>query len=89
MNATELTLEQALALLHQTQKSMEPIAVFGDIEILVGRFGPYIKTKEGNYKIPRGKKPELLTEEDCKALIEAAKNTETGTKRTFRRKNTK
>lgn len=47
-----------------------------DIQVLNGRYGPYIKHKGNNYKIPRGKgaKPAAdLTLEDCKALIENAK----------------
>ena len=45
------------------------IAEFGDIRILNGHYGPYIKQGESNYKIPRGSKAETLTEEDCKAII--------------------
>lgn len=45
------------------------IAEFGDIRILNGHYGPYIKQGESNYKIPRGSKAEALTEEDCKAII--------------------
>jgi DNA topoisomerase I len=42
-----------------------------DIEVLNGRFGPYIKQGKNNYKIPKGTDPKTLTEEDCKAIISA------------------
>ena len=43
-----------------------------DLSILKGRFGPYIKYKQKNVKIPKGKKPEDLTYEECKTLAENA-----------------
>jgi DNA topoisomerase-1 len=42
------------------------------VQILNGRFGPYIKAGKKNVKIPKGKKPEELTLEECLALAEAA-----------------
>jgi DNA topoisomerase I len=43
-----------------------------DIQILNGRFGPYIKAGKKNVKIPKGKEPAELTLEECVALAEAA-----------------
>lgn len=46
------------------------IKSFGDgIDVLNGRFGPYIKQGKNNYKIPKGTDPLTLTEEDCKKII--------------------
>ena len=42
-----------------------------DIQVLNGRYGPYIKAGKKNVKIPKGKKPEELTLEEC---IELAAN---------------
>jgi DNA topoisomerase-1 len=39
-----------------------------DIQVLNGRFGPYIKAGKKNVKIPKGKKPEDLTLEECVTL---------------------
>jgi DNA topoisomerase-1 len=39
------------------------------IEILNGRYGPYIKFGKGNYKIPKDKVPADLTLEECQELI--------------------
>ncbi len=43
-----------------------------DVQILNGRWGPYIKVGKQNVKIPKDKEPEDLTLEDCLALAEAA-----------------
>ncbi len=43
-----------------------------DIEILNGRFGPYIKAGKKNVKIPKGKEPAELTLEECVTLAENA-----------------
>ena len=39
-----------------------------DIQVLNGRFGPYIKAGKKNVKIPKGKLPEELTLEECVTL---------------------
>lgn len=43
-----------------------------DIQVLNGRYGPYIKYGKKNIKIPKDKKPEELTLEECKAIAKAA-----------------
>ncbi len=43
-----------------------------DIQVLNGRFGPYIKAGKKNVKIPKDKEPAELTLEECVALAEAA-----------------
>ena len=43
-----------------------------DIQILNGRFGPYIKAGKKNVKIPKGKEPAELTLEECVTLAENA-----------------
>lgn len=40
------------------------------IQILNGRFGPYILKEGNNYRIPKTTDPESLTLEDCQKLIE-------------------
>lgn len=87
MDPTEITIDDVDKLLnHQTEMS-KPIAVFGDIQVLNGRYGAYIKTPSGNYKLPHGVKPESLTLEDCQSIVEAAKQApKEPQKRIFRRK---
>lgn len=41
----------------------------GDISIINGRYGPYIKHAGANYKIPAGKNALSLTEEECLEII--------------------
>ena len=45
------------------------------IEVLRGRYGPYIKSGRKNYKIPKERDPESLTREDCLAIISEAPTT--------------
>jgi len=40
--------------------------------VLNGRYGPYISFKKKNYRIPKSRKPEELTLEDCREIIEKA-----------------
>ena len=46
------------------------LAEFGDIKVVNGRYGPYIKKGESNYKIPKGVDVASLTETDCQSIIE-------------------
>jgi DNA topoisomerase-1 len=79
-----VTLEQAIELLEQKQKQEEPIHVFGDIQVLNGRYGAYIKTPQGNYKLPRGVEAAALTLEACQDII--SKSEPTQAKRKFKTK---
>lgn len=84
----KITENEAVTLIEQKQKIQEPIHVFGDIQVLNGRYGAYIKAPNGNYKIPAGVQADTLTEEMCHQII--ATTHPTGSKkRTFSRKNGK
>ena len=80
-----ITLEECIPLISAAASaaSAAPIASFRDGAILVlnGRYGPYIKSGSTNYKIPSGKKPETLTEEDCLAIINNPKPQKKPTRR--------
>ncbi len=75
----KIGLEECISLIKEqadTDKAATaPIAEFGDIKVLNGRYGPYIKQGVTNYKIPRGKDAAKLTEADCQAIIAAAGTT--------------
>lgn len=43
-----------------------------EVQILNGRWGPYIKVGKQNVKIPKDKEPEELTLQECLSLAEAA-----------------
>ena len=42
----------------------------GEIQVLQGRYGPYVKSGKVNARIPKNIKPETLTESDCEKLVE-------------------
>lgn len=81
-----ITPEQAMELLEQKKHAQEPINVFGDIQVLNGRYGAYIKAPTGNYKIPAGTDANTLTEADCQNIISTTAPTG---KRTFPRRKAK
>lgn len=93
LNPLSITLEEAINLIEEKQKKDEErfIKKFEEepeLEILNGRYGPYISYKKKNYKIPRkGTKPENLTLEETMHIIEEAdKNPTPAKKRTTRKK---
>lgn len=90
MDPMQISMDEALQLIHQKEQQSLPIAVFDDIQVLNGKYGAYIKTAEGNYKIPRSTDLTSLTRETCLQLIEEAKAApKESQKRTFRNKSKK
>jgi len=71
-----VTLERALEVIRLKQEAdanriIQDFAEAG-IQVLNGRYGPYITDKKKNAKIPKDRDPKLLTLEECRALIAAA-----------------
>ena len=68
-----ITLEEAVELIKdkRTADENKTIQVFPeqDIQILNGRYGPYLKKGKDNYKIPKDKSAEHLTLEECLEII--------------------
>ena len=56
------------------------------IQVLNGRYGPYITDKKKNAKIPKDRDPKTLTLEECKTLIAAAPERGGGRFGRFRKK---
>ena len=72
-----ITLERAQELIREKQELIanRVITDFGNgIQVLNGRYGPYISDGEKNARIPKEREPKSLTLEECKALLEAAPN---------------
>ena len=71
-----LTLERALEIIQEkkTTEANRVIQAFegSDIQVLRGRYGPYITDGAKNARIPKGKDPETLTLEECQDLIAKA-----------------
>jgi len=67
--AVEIILEK------RTQEENRNIKQFEEepeLLILNGRYGPYISYKKKNYRIPKSRKPEELSLEECREIIEKA-----------------
>jgi DNA topoisomerase-1 len=72
----EITLERALEVIRDKEiaDANRLILDFPDagIQVLNGRYGPYITDKSRNAKIPKDRDPKSLTLEQCQALLAAA-----------------
>src|SRR5690606_12386789 len=71
-----ITLERALELIEEKKRAdaNRIIKTFDgtDIQILNGRYGPYVTNGAKNAKIPKDREPKSLTLEECEALLAAA-----------------
>ena len=71
-----ITLERALEVIaaKQLADANRLITDFGvdNIQVLNGRYGPYITDKERNARMPKDRDPKTLTLEECRALLAAA-----------------
>ena len=71
-----VTLERAREVIRLKQEAdanriIQDFAAEG-IQVLNGRYGPYITDRKKNAKIPKDRDPKLLTLEECRALLAAA-----------------
>jgi DNA topoisomerase-1 len=71
-----VTLERALAIIRE-KREIEANRIIKEfpesgIQVLNGRYGPYITDGAKNGKIPKDRDPKSLTLDECKALIAAA-----------------
>jgi DNA topoisomerase I len=53
----------------------------GTVQVLNGRWGPYISYNKENFKIPKGKDPKELSMEDCLAIIKKGPGSSSGRRR--------
>ena len=87
----DITLEDAIKLIEERRKSevsahLKTFAEDAELEVMNGRFGPYLKYKGTNYKLSKGiKDPQSLTYEECMALIEKAAKAQPEGRATSRR----
>jgi DNA topoisomerase-1 len=76
MNPLNITPEEAIELIESKRNKEQErhIKSFGKepelIEILNGRYGPYIAFNGSNYRIPKDSEPAALTLEDCRKIID-------------------
>jgi len=86
----EVTLEHALKLIAEKKEfdANRIIKTFEgtDIQILRGRWGPYVTDGNKNARIPKDQEAETLTQAECEALIAAAPERKRGRKKTSKKK---
>ena len=68
------TAEQAIEIIREKRESEEKsllksFAEDADLSIRTGRFGPYLKYKTDNYKLPKDVNPTSMSYDDCMKLI--------------------
>ena len=78
-NPASLTLEEAIDIIEAKRKAEREkiIKTFDedpDVQVLNGRWGPYLVIKKQNYKIPKGTDAASLTLEACYAIAKDPKN---------------
>ncbi len=100
-----IELDRAIELIEEKRKAdkekfIKSFEEDAELQILNGRWGPYISYQKKNYKIPKDTEPKNLTYEDCQKLIKeggsktakkktAAKTTKAKTTKTKAKKTTK
>ena len=83
-----LTLEEAVEWIEQRQQAEQPLHEWGDIKVMNGRYGAYIRTPQGNYQIAKGTDAAALTEKEVRQIIASSEPLKPA-KRAFRRKSAK
>ena len=86
----EVTLEQALVLITE-KKEFEANRIIqtfdgSEIQVLRGRYGPYITDGNKNARMPKDREPESLTLAECEELIAAAPDRKRGRKKVAKKK---
>ncbi len=83
----EVTAERAIEIIiakreADKNKIISTFGENGEIQVLNGRFGPYIAFEKNNYKIPKKTDPLTLTEDQCRELIASQADTVSKKKKT-------
>ncbi|GAA4436600.1 type I DNA topoisomerase [Pontibacter saemangeumensis] len=76
LDPMKVTAEEAIALIEAKRKTdaerlIKSFEENPDVQVLNGRYGPYIVVGKKNVKIPKGKEPTELTLQECLDLAEA------------------
>ena len=89
-----VTLEEAAQLIEEKKKAeaeriIKNFAEEPELQVLNGRFGPYIAYKGSNYKLPKNVTPAELTIEECLEIVkkQGESGKSTAKKRYTRKKN--
>lgn len=84
-NPYKIELDRAIELIEEKREKdrSRTIKIFEedkDLQILNGRWGPYIVCKKKNYRIPKGTEAESLTLKQCMEIVESNGKSEKGKK---------
>ena len=82
----KVTLEECIEIIGQSTDKTSATQVLveykdADIQVINGRYGPYIKHAGSNFRIPKGTDVSKLSEEECLKLINNFKPSEKGRRR--------
>ena len=92
LSPAHITLDEAVELIQKKRaadanKTLRTFGDDADMQILNGRYGPYIKYKGGNFKIPKAvADPAALTLEECRKIVAEAEAKPASTRPRGRRK---
>lgn len=86
-----VTLEECIDAINANSEKTAANTVISDftesgIQVINGRYGPYLKQDGKNYKIPKDTDAQSLTEEACKEIIAASEPTKKSSRRKFVKK---
>ena len=85
----QVSLEDCVRLVQEAASATQAVPLireFPGIQVLNGRYGPYIKADGRNYKIPRGTDAASLTEEACRKIMAEAPEPAAGRTRRFKKR---
>ena len=88
-----ITLDEAVQLLlaHRAKEAARHLKTFAEepeLEVIKGRFGPYISYKGENYRLPKGTDIESLTAQQCLEIIDGQSKTQRSTPKRGARRTT-
>jgi len=83
----KISLDECTALINAAPVDKKaPVKEWGELKIMRGAYGPYIKCNGQNYKLPKGVDAEALTEAEARAIMEKGKPTSAKSRRYFKKK---
>ena len=80
--------EEAIALIAEKQLSNMPLHEWGEVQVLSSKYGAYIHTPEGNYRLPKSLDAKALTEAQVREIMSKSEPIVPG-KHNFRKKGAK
>ena len=83
-----LKMEEAIEMIAEKQQSNTPLHEWGEVQVLRSKYGAYIHTPEGNYRLPKSLDAKALTEAQVREIMSKSEPIVPG-KHNFRKKSAK